>query len=116
MSEIKNMDFATLIAECTAYEYKEMLEENKPKSWLKGVSAFANGMGSSLFFGVDNDRTAQGLGNIQKVSIQPLLGGVGICHFLSCSGKRFLLPSSLSSRILELEWGQERNMQENLEI
>ena len=72
------MDFATLIAECTAYEYKEMLEENKPKSWLKGVSAFANGMGSSLFFGVDNDRTAQGLGNIQKVSIQPLLGGVGI--------------------------------------
>ena len=94
MSEIKNIDFATLIAECTAYDFKEMLEEKRPKSWLKGVSAFANGMGSSLFFGVDNDRTAQGLGNIQKVNIQPFLGGVGIRHHHSCSGKRFLMSPS----------------------
>jgi len=28
------MDLNTLIAECTAYDYKEMLEENRPKSWL----------------------------------------------------------------------------------
>lgn len=28
------MDLDRLIAECTAYDYKEMLEENKPKSWL----------------------------------------------------------------------------------
>ena len=32
-----------------------MLEEKKPKSWLKSVSAFANGLGGSLFFGIDND-------------------------------------------------------------
>ena len=44
-----------LIAECTAYDYKLMLEEKKPKSWLKSVSAFANGLGGSLFYGVDND-------------------------------------------------------------
>jgi len=31
MSEIKNMYIATLIAECTAYDFKEMLEEKKPK-------------------------------------------------------------------------------------
>ena len=57
-----------LIAECTAYDYKEMLEENKPKSWLKSVSAFANTLGGSLFFGVDNDGNVKGLDDIQHVS------------------------------------------------
>ena len=50
------MKLETLIAECTAYDFKLMLEEKKPKSWLKSVSAFANGLGGSLFFGIDNDR------------------------------------------------------------
>ena len=31
-----------LIAECTSYDFKEMLERKKVKSWLKSVSAFAN--------------------------------------------------------------------------
>ena len=30
----------TLIAECSAYDFKEMLERKKVKSWLKSVSAF----------------------------------------------------------------------------
>lgn len=30
-----------LIAECTSYDFKEMLERKKVKSWLKSVSAFA---------------------------------------------------------------------------
>ena len=62
------MDLNTLIAECTAYDYKVMLEENKPKSWLKSVSAFANTMGGSLFFGIDNDGTMKGLEDIQHVT------------------------------------------------
>ena len=41
------MELNTLIAECTAYDFKLMLEEKKPKSWLKSVSAFANGLGGS---------------------------------------------------------------------
>lgn len=49
------MELKTLIAECTAYDFKVMLEEKKPKSWLKSISAFANGLGGSLFFGIDND-------------------------------------------------------------
>ena len=49
------MELKTLIAECTVYDFKVMLEEKKPKSWLKSVSAFANGLGGSLFFGVDNE-------------------------------------------------------------
>ena len=47
------MDLKALIAECTAYDFKMMLEEKKPKSWLKSVSAFANGLGGSLFFGIN---------------------------------------------------------------
>ena len=33
------MTIEELIAECTAYDYKEALEEKKPKSLLKSVSA-----------------------------------------------------------------------------
>ena len=55
------MEWKDLIAECTAYDYKEALEEKKPKSWLKSVSAFANTLGGSLFFGVDNDGNVKGL-------------------------------------------------------
>ena len=33
------MTIEELIAECTAYDYKVTLEEKKPKSWLKSVSA-----------------------------------------------------------------------------
>lgn len=61
------MDIYSLISECTAYDFKVMLEERKPKSWLKSVSALANGLGGSLFFGVDNDGTLKGLDNVQYV-------------------------------------------------
>ncbi len=61
------MKIDNLISECTTYDYKEMLEEKKPKSWLKSISAFANGLGGSLFFGVDNDGVVKGLTNVQHV-------------------------------------------------
>ena len=61
------MKFEDLLSECTAYDFKVALEEKKPKSWLKSVSAFANGLGGSLFFGVDNDRTIKGLDDIQSI-------------------------------------------------
>lgn len=64
---IITMDLNTLIAECTTYDFKLMLEEKKPKSWLKSVSAFANGLGGSLFFGIDNDGIARGLDDVQHV-------------------------------------------------
>ena len=58
------MKLKDLIAECTAYDFKVMLEEKKPKSWLKSVSAFANGLGGSLFFGIDNDGIIKGLDDV----------------------------------------------------
>lgn len=61
------MELNSLIAECTAYDFKQMLEEKKPKSWLKSVSAFANGLGGSLFFGIDNNGVVKGLDDVQHV-------------------------------------------------
>lgn len=57
-----------LISECSDYDYKVALEINKPRSWLKTVSAFANGIGGSLFFGIDDNGTAVGLDDIKVVS------------------------------------------------
>ena len=62
------MNIKELIVECTTYDYKEALEEKKPKSWLKSVSAFANTLGGSLFFGIDNDCNVKGLEDIQNVT------------------------------------------------
>ena len=61
------MELKALIAECTAYDFKVMLEEKKPKSWLKSVSAFANGLGGSLFFGIDNGGLVKGLDDVQHI-------------------------------------------------
>jgi len=38
-----------LIAEATECDFKVALETKKPKSWLKSVSAFSNGIGGTLF-------------------------------------------------------------------
>ncbi|MCD8006938.1 MAG: putative DNA binding domain-containing protein [Oscillospiraceae bacterium] len=54
------MKLSDLIGETTEYDKKEMLEERKPKSWLKSVSAFANGIGGTLIFGVSDDETPDG--------------------------------------------------------
>ena len=53
------------IAEATECDFKVALEVKKPKSWLKSVSAFANGIGGTLFFGIDNDKKIIGLENVQ---------------------------------------------------
>ena len=55
-----------LIAEATEIDFKVALEVKKPKSWLKSVSAFANGIGGVLLFGVDDDRSIVGLTNAQQ--------------------------------------------------
>jgi ATP-dependent DNA helicase RecG len=59
-----------LIAEATEYDFKSAAEVNKPRSWLKSVSAFANGVGGSLYFGVSDDGVAVGIDDPQKVAEQ----------------------------------------------
>ncbi|MBQ2405477.1 MAG: putative DNA binding domain-containing protein [Lachnospiraceae bacterium] len=49
--------------EATKYDKKLLLEEKKPKSWCKSVSAFANTLGGSLIFGISNEGEIVGLEN-----------------------------------------------------
>lgn len=56
---------AQLIAECSDYDFKREVEISKPKSWLKSVSAFANGVGGSLYFGVNDNGVAIGLQDVK---------------------------------------------------
>lgn len=55
-----------LIGENTSCDFKEFLERKQFKSWLKSVSAFANGLGGSLFFGVNDDGEVVGLSDIKS--------------------------------------------------
>lgn len=54
--------------ESTNIDYKEKLEVNRPKSWLKTVSAFANTKGGILLYGVDDERNPIGLDDIKFTS------------------------------------------------
>ena len=62
---VKLSDF---VGESTEYDKKEALEEKRPKSWLKSVSAFANGKGGILFFGVDDHDCVVGLRDVKSDS------------------------------------------------
>ena len=61
-----SIEIHKLIGEATAYDKKEKLERNKPKSWLKSVSAFANGEGGVLVFGITDDDEVVGLANAEE--------------------------------------------------
>ena len=61
-----NVDILKLIGEATTYDKKEKIERNKPKSWLKSVSAFANGEGGTLIFGISDDNEIIGLTNAEE--------------------------------------------------
>ena len=60
-----NFDIMSLIGEATTYDKKEMLEVRRPKSWLKSVSAFANGEGGTLIFGISDDDKIVGLADAE---------------------------------------------------
>lgn len=57
--------------ESTRLDYKVSLEEGKPKTWLKSVSAFANSHGGHILFGVTNDtHEAIGLSDPQTDAVK----------------------------------------------
>lgn len=58
------MELRTWIGEATEYDKKEALEERR----LKSVSAFANGSGGVLIFGVADDDSLKGLDDVKAVS------------------------------------------------
>ena len=95
-----------LIGEATAYEKKEKLEVGRPKSWLKSVSAFANGDGGTLIFGISDDGRIVGLDNAEadaeiiSESIKAKLDPVPQTklEFKQIDGKRLILLSVASGQ------------------
>lgn len=67
-NEVFCVDIKAYLGETTEYDKKETLEERKPKSWLKSVSAFANGNGGVLIFGVADNDTLKGLTDVKTAS------------------------------------------------
>ena len=67
------MNIKDLIGEATEYDKKLALEEKKPKSWCKSVSAFANTFGGALIFGISNEGMVVGLedpeSDAEKISV-----------------------------------------------
>ena len=59
------MDIRKYIGETTEYDKKQEVERRKVKSWLKSVSAFANGAGGCLLFGIADDDTLVGLKDVK---------------------------------------------------
>lgn len=62
------MNIKDYLGETNFYDKKEQLEVKKPKSWLKSVSAYANGRGGKLIFGIKEDNTIIGLKDFKKDS------------------------------------------------
>lgn len=62
------LDIKKLIGEATEYDKKLALEERKPKSWCKSVSAFANTFGGALIFGVSDEGEIIGLDDAQSAA------------------------------------------------
>ena len=93
------LDIYTLIGEATAYDKKQMLEIKRPKSWLKSVSAFANGEGGTLIFGISDDDQIIGLADAEndaeKISeeIKTKLDPVPVVNleYKEIDGKRLIL-------------------------
>lgn len=59
------MKITELLGEATEYDKKQAIETKKPKSWLKTVSAFANGSGGILVFGIADNDDIIGLADIK---------------------------------------------------
>ncbi|WP_455391351.1 ATP-binding protein [Frisingicoccus sp.] len=59
------MNIRDLIGEAADYDKKQALEYRKPKSWCKSISAFANGTGGKLIFGVADDGELVGLADAE---------------------------------------------------
>ena len=93
------MGIEKYIGEATEYDKKLKLEVRKPKSWLKSVSAFANGIGGTLIFGVADDGTiiglsdAEGDSEIISENLKAKMDTIpdSLMEILSENGKKFIL-------------------------
>ncbi len=64
-----NQFIQTIISEGTLHEFKSTLDLNKPKSWLKTISAFSNSvLGGTIYVGITDSHEFQNVEDIQGLS------------------------------------------------
>ena len=101
------MDIKQLIGETTDYDKKLALEEKKPKSWCKSISAFANCFGGKLIFGVSNDSELVGFadaeGDAEKISESIKIHLNPIPEFKLSFEKDHLMRKKRSTNIIFLQ-------------
>lgn len=62
------LNLSQYLGETTDYDKKAAVETRKPRSWLKSVSAFANGTGGTILFGITDDDQICGIDDVKKAS------------------------------------------------
>lgn len=62
------MNLKEMLGEATEYDKKQAVERSKVRNWLKSVSAFSNGIGGILVFGVSDNDEIIGLQDIKSDS------------------------------------------------
>lgn len=62
------MNLKEMIGETTSYDKKESVEKRKVLSWLKSISAFSNGVGGILIFGISESNDIIGVTDIKTDS------------------------------------------------
>ena len=62
------MDLQKYVGETSLYDKKTAVERKKVTSWFKSVSAFANGWGGQLLFGITEDNQILGLDDYKSDS------------------------------------------------
>lgn len=61
------MDIKAIVGETTEYEKKVIVDFKDPRNWMKSISAFANGAGGSIIFGIaDKTEDIVGLADAQS--------------------------------------------------
>lgn len=114
---MEKLNICQLIGEATEYDKKQALEVKKPKSWCKSVSAFANGIGGKLVWGIADDDTLVGLadakGDAEKISetikthLDPIpdfnlsfvkAEGKTLWYWMFCQGDRLLITILVMGR------------------
>ena len=115
------MDIKQLIGETTDYDKKLALEEKKPKSWCKSISAFANCYGGKLIFGVSNDNELVGLADLKAAGLSPTLAagssaGAGSVVSTSAPQKKSDLESYLALASVGTALAQQQKAQTEADI
>ena len=85
--------FPDVISEDLDYEYKTVLNPDKPVKWAKTIVGYANGKGGIMFVGVSNEGIAFGISLEEVDKTKNLIATVNDRHIFPHARVRYMLRS-----------------------